>query len=412
MPIVVYQTISYSFLYAKASRMRCAHCDDPFTYINGDSAYEQVRGLPYVSLVAGHEGMRKSAMAAGKKTIRKFAKKTHRGHARCPHCHRYQPWMVRNSRINCITTGGICGALAGLAVLFTEAAPWWKWWAFGGAVAGAIAGFFMALREGPHSSTRDALSKTDDELQDFLSSCDDADNDPFTTWWTTAGKSSYDSGKTVVVSLGLEDSVGDFPIPAELTTSHVLSSKGFLGGGDVDPLNRRQEFRTRTRAEVVRADNGYEYIYNHVEIKGLAPVTRETRLGFAASVLDVTADRSNAEGEELPVVCRLERSQEPDTPCFFEQREVGAINRGAGWTKWVSVLGVIPETLIPPITGMRRYLVRLWALDLDQSYTFKHGRCTQGSPLGYWDCEFDWNYGGAGWQEQEPSDGDEENAAK
>ena len=288
MPIVVYQTISYNFLYAKGCRICCAHCDKPFTYITGAVAEKQVRGLPYVSLVMGHEGMRKSALGAGKQTIRKFARKKRTGSSVCPHCHRYQAWMVRRSRVNCMLGGAACGALVAAALLSSVLTMWWVWRAIGGAAVGAIAGFFMALREGPHSVGSDPSSKTDEDLCSFLAACDNNDTDPFVEWWTTAGKVSWDTEKTVVASLGLEDSVGGFPIPPESTTAHVLSPEGFLGkkGGDLrSPL---RELRVRIRAEVIRSENGYEYIYNHLEIKGAAPVVRETQLGFAVSVLDVS----------------------------------------------------------------------------------------------------------------------------
>ena len=108
---------------------------------------------------------------------------------------------------------------------------------------------------------------------------------------------------------------------------------------------------------------------------------------------------------ELPVVCRLERDQEVNTPCFFAKRDVGLVDAGAGWAKWMSVLGLIPETLVPPVNGIRRYRVRLWALDLDQPHVFHHGSCTEGTPLGHWDCEFDWDFEGLGWQEEEPPTG-------
>lgn len=400
MPIVVYKTISYSFQYAKAYRINCDHCHTPFTLISGGSAYTQVRGAPYISVVAGHDSMRNSAFLAGKRIIRQFAKRQRYGQGLCPHCHCYQPWMVNKSRWKWIAKGVAFGAVVGILVVFTEATLYWKWFTALGAAIGGSIGFACALKHGPHTMDGDARVRTDKELSDFLAECDDHDTEPFITWWQDVSKVPEDD-KTVLVSLGLDDKASGFPISPQLATEYVLSTEGFLGGKKGDPLNLLREFRVRLRPETVRGEGGYEYVYTHVEVKGDAPVETTTRLGFAASVLDFTKDPHNDDGEEWPVVCGLEGKQEAETPCFFAEREVGSIDEGVGWSKWVSVLGIIPETLVPPRGGMRRFRIRLWALDLDSTYAFRHGRCVEGTPLSHWDCDFDWQCKGIGWQEQE-----------
>ena len=399
-PIVfVTRTIAYEFLHAKAYRIRCEHCTAPYTYITSATSRTKADAIPFIT---SDDSLRRSALRSGKRKLRWFAGLSRYGYGLCSHCHQYQRWMVRESRVWAIGIGGLCGLLAAvIAMLFVSKPQPAVMWCFPAwIVAGGAIGFFVALTNGPHPHRSNPRSKTDAQLQALLSDCEEEGVDPLLAWWCSANGTTSLKDR-VAVSLGLDDQVGGFPIPAEMTTAHVLSPQGFLGGDVGSPLYLRQKMHVRIRAETVRSDDGREFWQCQVEMKGSAPVKKAARLGLAATVLDVTADVTADASAGLPVRCTLERNQERATGCFFAELDLGVVLPGAGWSEWTPVFGVIPETLVPPRAGQRRLCMTVWALDLDRDHVFQRGRCITGEPLARWDCHFEWMYTGAGWQESE-----------
>ncbi len=164
------------------------------------------------------------------------------------------------------------------------------------------------------------------------------------------------------------------------------------------PPGKLSPMETRLRAEQVNGEH-HSYLVHRVEAKGLFPVPVSCRLCFSASVLDVTDKSENGEPNCFAVVSSLEDFQETDTPCFQDRQEVGTVERHQGWSNWTSVLTVIPETLVPPRKGRRRYRVTVLAYDVALPPTVRHGFLVDGEPLASWSHEFAWEHEGDGWQE-------------
>lgn len=155
---------------------------------------------------------------------------------------------------------------------------------------------------------------------------------------------------------------------------------------------------TRLRAEEVTGKH-HSYIVQRIEAKGRFPIPEAIKLGFTASILDVTEVDDDGQSRPMAVVSSLEDYQESDTTCFEDRQELGVVQLNQGWFSWTSVLSVIPETLVPPRKGDRRYQVNVVAYDIDRQPTVRHGFLLNGEPLATWTHEFGWKHETDGWQE-------------
>jgi uncharacterized tellurite resistance protein B-like protein len=155
---------------------------------------------------------------------------------------------------------------------------------------------------------------------------------------------------------------------------------------------------TRLRAEEVTGKH-HSYIVQRVEAKGRFPTPESLKLGFTASILDVTELDDAGKPRPMAVVSSLEDYQESDTTCFEDRQELGLVQVNQGWSSWTSVLSVIPETLVPPRKGDRKYQVNVLAYDVDRQPTVRHGFLLDGEPLATWTHEFVWKHESDGWQE-------------
>lgn len=93
-----------------------------------------------------------------------------------------------------------------------------------------------------------------------------------------------------------------------------------------------------------------------LELRGLMPVARRTRLGFVTSVLDVTE-----EGNPQPVLASIDMFQEPESTAYYQFQEAGEVGPDEGFPSWVRVGNVFPELLYPAYGGRRRlaFVIRL-----------------------------------------------------
>jgi|GEM_PF-613615 len=155
---------------------------------------------------------------------------------------------------------------------------------------------------------------------------------------------------------------------------------------------------TRLRAEEVNGKH-HSYIVQRVEAKGRFPIPEALKLGFTASILDVTEVDDDGESRPMAVVSSLEDYQESDTTCYEDRQELGVVQLNQGWSSWTSVLSVIPETLVPPRKGDRKYQLNVLAYDIDRQPTVRHGFLLDGEPLATWTHEFVWKHESDGWQE-------------
>jgi hypothetical protein len=168
--------------------------------------------------------------------------------------------------------------------------------------------------------------------------------------------------------------------------------------GAAMPSGLLPPMETRLRAEEVTGKH-HSYIVQRVEAKGRFPIPEALKLGFTASILDVTELDDEGKSRPMAVVSSLEDYQESDTTCFEDHQELGVVELNQGWSSWTSVLSVIPETLVPPRKGDRKYQVNVLAYDVERQPTVRHGFLLDGEPLATWTHEFVWKHESDGWQE-------------
>jgi hypothetical protein len=228
MPVIVYKTLDLNILYVQARRILCEFCRQPFTYVLGDRKTFNVTGVP---LVSNDEGMRKDAMKKAASGLARVARSKNQGQALCPHCKRYQGWMVRQSKM----AGLGCGFLGGIAaagLLAILAGIWFEWGSevifgvtIGGSLLGVGLGQVWSLDGGPHRDKEDQRAIRDDEVPRLLDRCRKEGYEPFLFWYLTLGNKTNE--QEALVSLGISDSSGRPPIfPRELNSDFVVGQLG------------------------------------------------------------------------------------------------------------------------------------------------------------------------------------------
>jgi len=132
-----------------------------------------------------------------------------------------------------------------------------------------------------------------------------------------------------------------------------------------------------------------------LEIRGLLPVSKTVTAAFVTSVYD------NTDGRLETVLCPIEIFQEPHSTAFQIRTEVGSIGPGQGTVEWTKVGGVIPDFLIPPRKGVRKFRVTLRLVDVDNEPTILLGGCEPGHPGLLWQSwqDFEWDISDPGYEE-------------
>lgn len=198
MPVIVYKTLEVTAIYAQVRRIACEACSQPYVYLAVGTQKTQTTGLP---LVSSDEGMRKTVSDQLQKTLEKVGRQRRLGEGMCPHCQRYQPWMVRWSRLGGLTKGCLLGALGGaigglvLAIGLT-ATDMIRSRSFGsalvagvviGVVGGLALGWRKALSSQPYEGMEDPRAMTVDRFEAFLGMCKDKDYEPTLAWYAMSG---------------------------------------------------------------------------------------------------------------------------------------------------------------------------------------------------------------------------------
>lgn len=94
-------------------RVACTHCRNPFVYLATDEFEKTVKGLPYISLVAGEFGRRRRLLEAVQQELETLSLSA-KGQATCPHCRYQLPWMEETrpaTVVSAIIFGFIAGAV-------------------------------------------------------------------------------------------------------------------------------------------------------------------------------------------------------------------------------------------------------------------------------------------------------------
>ena len=114
-------------------------------------------------------------------------------------------------------------------------------------------------------------------------------------------------------------------------------------------------------------EDGGGPLVKEIEGKGLFPLMQTTRVGFITSVFDKTT------GELEPVLSAIDHFQEPHSPVYQHQVEIGQASPDQGFVSWVRLGVVIPEIIQPPYGGTRNLQVVIALVDLDDLPDITHG---------------------------------------
>lgn len=152
-----------------------------------------------------------------------------------------------------------------------------------------------------------------------------------------------------------------------------------------------QPMQARLRADSSASDDGEVMHFQRVEARGLFPVDRTTNLVFLVSVLDATEKDPSGEPNMQPVLCYINRFQEPETIAFGDRSEVGEVHPQYGWEDWTQIALVPSDTLVPARSGVRSLTAFVLACDAAAMPHVMRGFLDSGEPLASWALDFTWN---------------------
>ncbi|BBM84508.1 hypothetical protein [Candidatus Uabimicrobium amorphum] len=170
-------------LFLQARKIVCHHCNKPFTYIATKKGKATQTSLRFVAPDDGdlEDHMNKHGL--------RWAKKKKLGEALCPHCKRYQSWMVMKSRLSllprCWATMFVFAMIIvsftiddrtltstlGLAILLGLTT-----------VLAMVLVALLGIRSGVHNE-RDNRSKDDERLAKLIQECQVSKADPVEVWY-------------------------------------------------------------------------------------------------------------------------------------------------------------------------------------------------------------------------------------
>jgi len=227
MPVIVLKKLTLTVTHFQGRRIVCDACGSPFTYLARGEVEGKDLGLPVLS---SDERMAMRALPEALDRLVTVARAEKRGVGLCPHCRRYQQFMVANSR----GRRGLIGLPVGLVlamVLFAvldanlEAElPGEIHLAIGIAVTVAVSLVAAAtgLRRGPHDDSLAPESLTDGELDRLLEDPRIREGaDPVLLWadrvWPGASREGFPVGLGFTDRTGERDRFGRFDTERALT---------------------------------------------------------------------------------------------------------------------------------------------------------------------------------------------------
>jgi uncharacterized tellurite resistance protein B-like protein len=112
-----------------------------------------------------------------------------------------------------------------------------------------------------------------------------------------------------------------------------------------------------------------------LEIRGLIPVSKRTKLAFVTSVIDMT-DSDNP----YFVLSEIEHFQEPDSTAYQFHQDGAEISPDQGFVGWTRAGVVFPELLYPAHSGARNLAFVMRLVDLDRMPAINLGFCDSDHP--------------------------------
>ena len=219
------KTMTAKVTWAQVRRIRCESCREPFVFLHHALEKFESYGVPVLS---SNEGMNEGISKKARKRLTRLAASPRLGAAVCPHCGRYQKWMILWSRVHSLTVWG--GAAFAFAAFFGLVAaikhqpgdgilgPVLTFLAIMGVGIGI--GWARSLAPGVRRDRKDPHSIRDEEFHELLVHCRRIDGDPVTEWFL----SMYESAPkgSFLVSVGCEDFTGEEFFPPKWTSGSVL----------------------------------------------------------------------------------------------------------------------------------------------------------------------------------------------
>ena len=214
--------------HVQARRIRCGSCEKPFVCLVEGDAKVAVTGIP---LVSSDEGMRADLARKAEKELRSLDGKRWRERGLCPHCRRYQPWMIRRSRWRLMPLWGLAlfgaaifpGSLVALLLPSTKAFAALRLGVLAlSPFAGLYVGWRKALPDGVQQGREDPASISDDDFWSLLKHCQRSDREPVAEWFLSLHEAAPKG--TVLVSMGCRDLLDEEFFPEKWRTEQVLAA--------------------------------------------------------------------------------------------------------------------------------------------------------------------------------------------
>jgi hypothetical protein len=218
----------YTIHHVQARRIDCEHCRHPYVYLVGENLTgDATTGIGETA----DADARTRVQAVLMKGLCAAGLRERYGHGLCPHCRRYQMWMVRDSIRRqlgmCVVLGLVAGGAAMVmsAGIVGEITATMAVLCFTiGALSGALAGRLRAISVGPHDELLDRLSVPDDEVTERLG-MDRRDpqaiGDRMLAWYLGVHPEARDQGEPMFLGwVDSADTPADFALP---TTEQVLA---------------------------------------------------------------------------------------------------------------------------------------------------------------------------------------------
>jgi len=123
-----------------------------------------------------------------------------------------------------------------------------------------------------------------------------------------------------------------------------------------------------------------------IEVKGLFPVENKINVGFITSVFDIV------DGELEPVLSVLDKFQEDNSVVYQHSSNIGEVEPGLGFIKWVRIGVVIPDILEPAYSGTRQLKVIVRMVDLNNIPSINKGYGKRGEAGLLWSSSLEFNH--------------------
>lgn len=215
MHVSIKQIVRITALWIQVRRIDCELCAKPFRYLASDSRKEE-DSVPWPASAAEIELLARKVGHRLEEQLFLTGRAKREGVARCPHCKRYQPWMVSRSRSHWLSLGAGVGFFAGtflgvVSMFALESAhslpvglPLFA--GSSGIAAGLAYGWRRSLKSGPSSEARDLRSMDDAEYAAFVERGKTTGRDPTVAWHSLLGVTTRKG--VVVVPLATRDDAG------------------------------------------------------------------------------------------------------------------------------------------------------------------------------------------------------------